>query len=125
MKVPIWDPPGFKKTFSVTDVSARNNGTESAPVIQRDKPKTFCSGLDLKWLPKDLCAKGLFPSVAPLGGIVKFKRWDLVGGLQVTGGHALKEDCATLLLSFSSFFFCCPAISWVVLLYHTSYGGMP
>lgn len=29
MEIPNPDPPGFKTTFSITDASARNNGTDS------------------------------------------------------------------------------------------------
>jgi hypothetical protein len=37
-------------------------------------------------IPKGPCAKGLVPWVALLGGDGAFKRWGVVGGLQVVGG---------------------------------------
>lgn len=44
-----------------------------------------------------------------------FKKWGLVGGLQVTGGTWRRlEDSSSLLI-----FFCILAVNWAVLLHHT------
>lgn len=40
MEIANLDPPGFKTTFSMTDTSDRNNGTDSGLTIEMHKPKT-------------------------------------------------------------------------------------
>jgi hypothetical protein len=64
--------------------------------------------------------RGLIPAMTLLRGDRTFKRWGLVGGLQVIGDVSLKGTVGTqlfrLLLSLSLFYFL--TMRWVVLFCH-------
>lgn len=81
MEIPNWDSQGLKTTFPVTDVSDRNDGTDSEPVTQDTQSWDLLDQLGSGTFPEAPHVKDLFSSKVLWKGVEALRdgaQWEVL-----------------------------------------------